>query len=89
MKTLECLKKFQLKEEMNNLNGGTKVQGSFSIGGSAFKYSGDMSLTNDTVTSLGVISGTSYVSDFCGTATFDGIADVGCAQRIRGTWVRV
>jgi hypothetical protein len=98
MKTIQSFRNLAISNfEMQHLKGGkldgTPVSGSFSVLGSAYSYSGDMSLTADNNTSVGIgvvtTTTTTYVSDFCGSASFDGTPTSGCAQYINGHWVIV
>ena len=94
MKTLQNFKNLSISgHEMKHLKGGTSVSGSFLMMGSVFSYSGDVSLTADTSTKATLVfaefSGTSYVSDFCGQASYDGGSAAGCAQYRNGSWVMV
>ncbi len=63
------------------------LSGSFSANGSTYSYNGSLELTADKFTSIGIIYGTSYVSDFCGNTTSDGRSGGGCAQFLNGAWV--
>lgn len=94
MKTLQGLKSVPIsKSEMRHLRGGTAVSGSFNIMGSVFSYSGSVDLTADSncKASIGIaeFGSTSYVSDFCGQASYDGGSAAGCAQFREGSWVAV
>jgi hypothetical protein len=90
MKTLQSFKSVAISEfEMKHFTGGlgAPVSGSCNIMGSTFSYSGTVDLTADNSTSLGPFSSTSYVSDFCGSGSFDGGNSIGCLQYRNGTWV--
>lgn len=94
MKTLQNFKNVSISNhEMKHLKGGTSVSGSFSMMGSMFSYSGDVSLTSDSNTKVSIavaeFEGTEYVSDFCGKASYDGGSAAGCAQFREGSWVMV
>lgn len=94
MKTLQGVKRVTIsKNEMKYLRGGTAVDGSFNLMGSVFSYSGSVDLTADSSTkftlTVAEFNGTSYVSDFCGQASYDGGSAAGCAQFRNGSWALV
>lgn len=89
MKKLQSFESLAIPEnELKMLSGGqnTPISGSSNLLGSNLSYSGNLSMTADTSTSIMVLSGTSYVSDFCGTMSYDGGTVPGCAQFYNGSW---
>jgi hypothetical protein len=96
MKALENFGDVAISDfEMQHFKGGqaTQVSGSFDVMGSVLSYSGTLSLTKDgeTSASIGIatFSTTNYVSDFCGTCSYDGGSGSGCAQYLNGHWTEV
>ena len=94
MKSLQDFKSVSISEfEMRHLMGGlaTPVRGSFTVMGSAFSYSGTLDLTVDRQTKASTFivesTGTSYVTDFCGSSSYDGGNSGYCAQYIDGHWI--
>lgn len=96
MKTLQTFREMEIpSSELMYLKGGfadagnttgTPVSGSVTVMGSVISYSGTIELTADVTTTVGPLSGTSYVSDFCGQVTADGMSSPGCAQYYNGAW---
>ena len=91
MKSLENLKEFQIKNELESVSGG--VSGSYTLNGSLYTYDGNFQLTNTGSASTGVegISGSSndFSTDFCWKTTSDGVVWEGCAQRGGAGWVSI
>ena len=69
MKKLESLKEFQIKNEMNDVNGG--VSGSGLWNGSKFSYDGEITNTLGSTEIVLGITNYNYTTDFCGVASYD------------------
>lgn len=96
MKSLQDFNSVAISEfEMQQLKGGlaTPVSGSLTVMGSVLTYSGTLDLTAESSTSanfaVATFSSTTYVTDFCGSSSYDGGYGAGCAQYLNGHWVIV